>query len=113
MAVEGETVTDSEEPTVKVAFSEDAEEYTEDPEDTGPPKDYLLISIAVLFVCFWVFPVGLIALVQSLRTRHHMSKGNLEEARELSSNTWIWCIVTGIMGGLVLLNIVVFLAVFL
>ena len=98
MIVEGEKVFKYGEPTVEIEITESEEGY-----DNVPPKDYLKASVILLFVCFWVFPVGIMTLVQSLRTRDHVAGGDLEKARELSVSTYIWCIVTGILGGFTLL----------
>ncbi|XP_064632536.1 proline-rich transmembrane protein 1-like [Lineus longissimus] len=48
----------------------------------NPPPDYLLYSIMVTIMCCW--PVGIVAILKSIKCRNAINRGNGEEARIFS-----------------------------
>ncbi|XP_064406221.1 proline-rich transmembrane protein 1-like [Halichondria panicea] len=67
----------------------------QEPQDP-PPSDYLALSIFTTILCFW--PLGIAAIVFSVKTRNSFQRGEYEKARISSSNAKIFNIISIAVG---------------
>ncbi|KAJ1073302.1 hypothetical protein K5549_016705, partial [Capra hircus] len=70
-----------------------------------PPKDYMCLSILALFLCF---PIGIVAVIFSIQTRHCNRWNNRAMAAETSHQAFYIAVLGIVMGSVIILIILIF-----
>nr|WP_076822792.1 CD225/dispanin family protein [Pseudofrankia asymbiotica] len=70
-----------------------------------PIPNYLWQSILVTVLCFW--PTGIAAIVNASRVQNRQTMGDIQGALDASKKARTWCIVSAVVGLVVLVIILV------
>ncbi|XP_073513649.1 dispanin subfamily A member 2b-like [Phyllobates terribilis] len=71
-----------------------------------PQKDYLAWSIASLICCFW--PLGLVAVIYSVKTRDANDQDNTELAAKHSGTAYALNISATVIGIIIIIALMIF-----
>lgn len=73
------------------------------------PRDYLVLSLITLLCCF--FPVGIFALIQSLKARFAAQDGNFGAAEQASYNARCLNILGIVLGTVIIISLLILFAI--